>query len=83
MLLNSIVLVGIILCFNITKFTLEVEPSLHVSATKRQEEIVTTFHGTYNFSGKIKNFIILCKIDLIIAGSNFIFSYIKENYSEY
>ena len=48
-------------------------------------KFVTTFHGTYNFSGKLKKFYnsVMVRSDLIIAGSNFIFSHIKENYSEY
>ena len=46
---------------------------------------VTTFHGTYHFKGKIKKFYnsIMLKAKLTIAGSNFIFSHINENYSEY
>jgi glycosyltransferase involved in cell wall biosynthesis len=46
---------------------------------------VTTFHGTYNFKSKFKKFYnsIMLKAKLTIAGSNFIFSHINENYSEY
>ena len=46
---------------------------------------VTTFHGTYNFKSKIKKFYnsIMLRAKLTIAGSNFIFSHINENYSEY
>jgi len=48
-------------------------------------KFVTTFHGTYNFNSKIKKFYnsIMVRSDLIIAGSNFIFSHIKENYTKY
>jgi len=48
-------------------------------------KFVTTFHGTYNFNSKIKRFYnsVMVRSDLIIAGSNFIFSHIKENYSKY
>ena len=48
-------------------------------------KFVTTFHGTYNFKSKLKKFYnsVMVRPDLIIAGSNFIFSHIKENYSEY
>ena len=48
-------------------------------------KFVTTFHGTYNFRGKLKKFYnsVMVRSDLIIAGSNFIFSHIKENYSEF
>ena len=46
---------------------------------------VTTFHGTYNFKNKFKKFYnsIMLRAKLTIAGSNFIFSHISENYSEY
>ena len=48
-------------------------------------KFVTTFHGTYNFNSKIKKFYnsVMVRSDLIIAGSNFIFSHINKNYSEY
>ena len=48
-------------------------------------KFVTTFHGTYNFKSKIKKFYnsSMVRSDLIIAGSNFIFSHINENYSKY
>ncbi len=46
---------------------------------------VTTFHGTYNFSSKLKKFYnsVMLRAKLTIAGSNFIFSHINENYGEY
>ena len=46
---------------------------------------VTTFHGTYNFKSKLKKFYnsIMLRSKLTIAGSNFIFNHINENYSEY
>ena len=48
-------------------------------------KFVTTFHGTYNFHSKIKRFYnsVMVKSNLVIAGSNFIFSHIKKNYSDY
>jgi len=48
-------------------------------------KFVSTFHGTYNFNSKIKRFYnsVMVRSDLIIAGSNFIFSHIKENYAKY
>jgi len=55
-------------------------------ATKiTRRKFVTTFHGTYNFKSKLKKFYnsVMVRSDLIIAGSNFIFSHINENYSEY
>ena len=88
MLLNSIVLVGIILCFNITIVHARSRApawSCLIATKLTGRKFVTTFHGTYNFSGKIKKFYnsVMVRSDLIIAGSNFIFSHIKENYSEY
>ena len=46
---------------------------------------VTTFHGTYNFKSTLKKFYnsIMLRAQLTIAGSNFIFGHINENYSEY
>jgi glycosyltransferase involved in cell wall biosynthesis len=55
-------------------------------ATKvTRRKFVTTFHGTYNFNSKIKRFYnsVMVKSNLIIAGSNFIFSHIKDCYSDY
>ena len=48
-------------------------------------KLVTTFHGTYNFNNSIKKKYnaIMLQSDCVIAGSNFIFSHIKENYPEY
>jgi len=46
---------------------------------------VTTFHGTYNFKNNLKKFYnsVMLRAKLTIAGSNFIFSHINENYSEF
>ena len=48
-------------------------------------KFVTTFHGTYNFTNKIKKFYnsIMVRSDLVIAGSNFIFSHINANYGKF
>jgi len=48
-------------------------------------KFVTTFHGTYNFKNKIKKFYnsVMVRSNLVIAGSNFIFSHINENYRNY
>ncbi len=50
-----------------------------------QRNFVTTFHGTYNFKSNFKKFYnsIMLKSKLTIAGSNFIFSHINDNYSEF
>tara|TARA_A100000164_G_scaffold307366_1_gene284071 strand:+ start:64 stop:996 length:933 start_codon:yes stop_codon:yes gene_type:complete len=55
-------------------------------ATKfTRRKFVTTFHGTYNFNSYLKKFYnsVMVRSDLVIAGSNFIFSHIKKNYSKY
>ena len=86
MLINSIILVGIILFYNISIVHARSRAPawsclLATKLTKRK--FVTTFHGTYNFRGGLKKFYnsVMLRSDLIIAGSNFIFSHIKENYS--
>ena len=86
-ILNSIILVGIILFYNISIVHARSRAPAWscLLATKiTRRKFVTTFHGTYNFSGKIKKFYnsVMVRSDLIIAGSNFIFSHIKKNYSE-
>ena len=87
-LLNSIALIGIILFNNISIVHARSRaPALScLLATKiTGRKFVTTFHGTYNFSSKIKKYYnsVMVRSNLIIAGSNFIFSHIKENYSKY
>ena len=55
-------------------------------ATKiTRRKFVTTFHGTYNYKNKIKKFYnsVMARSDLVIAGSNFIFSHISENYGSF
>ena len=84
---NSIILIGIILFFNITIVHARSRApawSCLLATKLTRRKFVTTFHGTYNFSGKLKKFYnsVMVRSDLIIAGSNFIFSHIKENYSE-
>tara|TARA_Y100000996_G_scaffold118054_1_gene87979 strand:- start:1216 stop:2370 length:1155 start_codon:yes stop_codon:yes gene_type:complete len=86
--LNTIILIGIILFFNISIVHARSRApawSCLLASKLTRRKFVTTFHGTYNFSGKIKKFYnsVMVRSDLIIAGSNFIFSHIKENYSEF
>jgi len=85
---NAVLLVGIILFYNISIVHARSRAPawsclLATKLTKRK--FVTTFHGTYSFSGKFKKFYnsVMVRSDLIIAGSNFIFSHIKENYSKF
>ena len=87
-LINTILLIGIILFFKISIVHARSRAPAWscLFATKlTNRKFVTTFHGTYNFSGKLKKFYnsVMVRSDLIIAGSNFIFSHIKENYSEF
>ena len=87
-LINAIILVCIILFFNISIVHARSRApawSCLIASRLTKRKFVTTFHGTYNFNGKIKKFYnsVMVRSDLIIAGSNFIFSHIKENYSEY
>ena len=48
-----------------------------------RRKFVTTFHGIYNFSNKIKKFYnsVMVRSNLIIAGSNYVFDHIHKNYS--
>ena len=59
--------------------------SCYLASFLTRRVFVTTFHGTYNFRSNIKKFYnsIMLRAKLTIAGSNFIFSHINENYSEY
>jgi glycosyltransferase involved in cell wall biosynthesis len=59
--------------------------SCYLACLFTNRPFVTTFHGTYNFKSKFKKFYnsIMLRAKLTIAGSNFIFSHISENYSEY
>ena len=88
MFLNSIILIFIIMIYNISIVHARSRAPAWscLLATKiTGRKFVTTFHGTYNFGSSIKKFYnsIMLKSDLIIAGSNFIFSHIKNNYLKY
>jgi|TARA_B110000438_G_scaffold281389_1_gene307514 glycosyltransferase involved in cell wall biosynthesis len=87
-LINSIILVFVILFFNISIVHARSRAPAWscLFATKiTRRKFVTTFHGTYNFNNSLKKFYnsVMVRSDLIIAGSNFIFSHIKSNYSKY
>ena len=86
--LNSIVLIFIILFYDISIVHARSRApawSCYFATKLTGRKFVTTFHGTYNFNSKIKRLYnsVMVKSDLIIAGSNFIFSHIKDNYSDY
>jgi glycosyltransferase involved in cell wall biosynthesis len=59
--------------------------SCYFASLLTRRVFVTTFHGTYNFKSNIKKFYnsIMLRAKLTIAGSNFIFNHINENYNEY
>ena len=87
-LINAIILIGIILIHNISIVHARSRApawSCLLATKLTGRKFVTTFHGTYNFKNNLKKFYnsIMTRSDLIIAGSNFIFSHIKENYSKY
>ena len=86
--INALILIFIILFLNISIVHARSRAPAWscLFATKiTGRKFVTTFHGTYNFKNSIKKFYnsIMLRSDLVIAGSNFIFSHIKENYKEY
>ena len=88
MLLNTLLISVIIIFYNIDIIHARSRApawSCFLASKITRKKFVTTFHGTYNFKSKIKKFYnsIMLRSDLIIAGSNFIFSHIKENYKEY
>jgi glycosyltransferase involved in cell wall biosynthesis len=87
-ILNTLALIFIIIFNNITIVHARSRAPAWscLFATKiTRRKFVTTFHGTYNFNNKIKKFYnsVMVRSNLIIAGSNFIFSHIKNNYSDY
>ena len=87
-LLNSIILIFVILILNINVVHARSRApawSCLIATKITGRKFVTTFHGTYNFKSSIKKFYnsVMLKSHLIIAGSNFIFSHINDNYSKY
>ena len=87
-LFNSMALIFIIFFYNISIVHARSRApawSCFLATKITGRKFVTTFHGTYNFNSKIKKTYnsVMVKSNLIIAGSNFIFSHIKNNYSDY
>jgi len=88
MLINSIIIFFIILFYNIDIVHARSRApawSCLWACFFSRKKFVTTFHGTYNFSNKPKLFYnsVMVRSKLIIAGSNFIFNHISENYKKY
>ena len=87
-LINSLILSLIIVFLNIDIVHARSRApawSCFIATKITRRKFVTTFHGTYNFKGSLKKWYnsVMLRSDLVIAGSNFIFSHIKENYSKY
>ena len=87
-LINSLILSLIIVFLNIDIVHARSRApawSCFIATKITRRKFVTTFHGTYNFKSSLKKWYnsVMVRSDLVIAGSNFIFSHIKENYSKY
>ncbi len=87
-LINAIIIIFLILLFRINIIHARSRApgwSCLIASKITRTKFVTTFHGTYNFNSSIKKYYnsVMVKSDLIIAGSNFIFSHIKDNYLKY
>jgi len=88
MLFNSIALIFIILFHNISIVHARSRApawSCFLATIITRRKFVTTFHGTYSCKNVIKKFYnsVMVRSNLIIAGSNFIFSHINEKYLKY
>ena len=87
-LFNAIIISLIILIYNINIVHARSRApawSCLIATKITSRKFVTTFHGTYNFSNRLKKFYnsVMVRSHLIIAGSNFIFSHINENYGDF
>ena len=87
-LFNAIIISLIILIYNINIVHARSRApawSCLIATKITSRKFVTTFHGTYNFSNRFKKFYnsVMVRSHLIIAGSNFIFSHINENYGDF
>jgi len=87
-LFNAIIISLIILIYNINIIHARSRApawSCLIATKITARKFVTTFHGTYNFSNRFKKFYnsVMVRSHLIIAGSNFIFSHINENYGDF
>jgi len=87
-LMNAIIISLIIIFYNINIVHARSRApawSCFIATKITFRKFVTTFHGTYIFTNKIKKLYnsIMVRSHLVIAGSNFIFSHINENYPEF
>ena len=88
MILNIFILSLIVLFYRINVIHVRSRApawSCYFACMLTNANFVTTFHGTYNFKSKLKKFYnsIMLRSKLTIAGSNFIFGHISDNYNEY
>ena len=86
-LLNTLILIFYIIIFKINIIHARSRApawSCYFASLITRRVFVTTFHGTYNFKSNLKKFYnsIMLRAKLTIAGSNFIFGHINENYNE-
>ena len=86
--LNTIILTIIILFYGINIVHARSRApawSCLIASKITRRKFVTTFHGTYDFNSSIKKFYnsVMVRSRLVIAGSNFIFSHINNNYSNF
>ena len=88
MLLNFIFITFIILFFNISIIHARSRApawSCFLATKITRRKFVTTFHGTYNYNHSLKKIYnsVMVRSNLVIAGSNFIFSHIYSKYEKY
>jgi hypothetical protein len=87
-LFNTLVLIFYIIIFKINIIHARSRApawSCYFASLITRRVFVTTFHGTYNLKSNLKKIYnsVMLRAKLTIAGSNFIFGHINENYSEY
>ena len=87
-LFNALIISLIILIYNINIVHARSRApawSCLIATKITARKFVTTFHGTYNFNNRFKKFYnsVMLRSHLVIAGSNFIFSHINENYGDF
>jgi len=87
-LFNAIIISLIILIYNINIVHARSRApawSCLIATKITARKFVTTFHGTYNFNNRFKKFYnsVMVRSHLVIAGSNFIFSHINDNYGNF
>jgi len=87
-LFNAIIISFIILLYNVNVVHARSRApawSCLLATKLTARKFVTTFHGTYNFNNQFKKIYnsVMVRSHLVIAGSNFIFSHINDNYGNF